>query len=443
MVSRATVGPRQFAIFVLAVGVGGLLAYYPSLDNFFRDDDLWRLNHASKIPSDPLLALRENTPYLRPIGNLYFTAVYPVFRVKPAAYRLAALGLHVLNVTLLALLALRLMRNRLSACLAGAVFGVAWVHYEVIYWVSAINDLIAAAFVLGALLCYLRYLEAGRRSAYAASLALAVGSLMSKESAVVLPLLILLLHIVKRRSGLWRLLPFLALAAALAGLEHGLGLLARHGPKRGIGLHMLTNLAGYARHVAMEPLAPWPWVQPVAAGALLVPPLTRHSTRRVAGFGAAWLLVGLLPATQWRYMELQSRWCYLSSAGLGLWLGAWGLRLRAASARERAVVILVLTSLTGHNVVAVHMMDRLERIQLAQRQQGLISSIRAWVQPATRRVVISGCVELPEWQVEAISELYFNGRLVKDDEFPIQPGRRASARDTVVLACHGNGVILK
>ena len=107
------------------------------------------------------------------------------------------------------------------------------------------------------------------------------------------------------------------------------------------------------------------------------------------------------------------------------------------------MVIIVLAGLAAHNMVSVHMMDRLERIEFAQRQRDLIWSIRSWVEPTTRRVVISGCEELPEWQVEAISDLYFDGRLVRDDEFPIEPGKRASSRDTLVLACRGNGVILK
>jgi tetratricopeptide (TPR) repeat protein len=95
---------------------------------------------------------------------------------------------------------------------------------EAVAWVAARGALLALLCALGALLAWAAVLERGRALAYAGSLLFTAGALLSKQTAVALPALLLLFHLHRTPGEPWRrtarlLAPHFVLTAALAGLH--------------------------------------------------------------------------------------------------------------------------------------------------------------------------------------------------------------------------------
>jgi len=90
------------------------------------------------------------------------------------------------------LLARRLTRDSNTALIAALIFGVDPVHIESVAWISGVTDPLVALFLLPAFFCYLNVREqaAHRRTRLAGSLALYGLAMLSKETALILPIII-------------------------------------------------------------------------------------------------------------------------------------------------------------------------------------------------------------------------------------------------------------
>jgi hypothetical protein len=124
----------------------------------------------------------------------------------PAALHLLNIVLHGMNAALVSLLSLRVGLPRPSTLGAGLLFLVFPSSVETVVWPSAVPDLLVA---LSSLLVLLLAAQASNTSRLVvAAFALAVG-LLSKESAVVIPLLVALMWLPAgdpRRSPAWPIL---------------------------------------------------------------------------------------------------------------------------------------------------------------------------------------------------------------------------------------------
>ncbi|MGH7786015.1 MAG: tetratricopeptide repeat protein [Candidatus Binatia bacterium] len=162
----------------------------------------------------------------RPLATLSYLFNYSVLGngERPAGYHAVNLLLHVACAALVYALILQLGQAPLAAGLAAALFGLHPVATEAVTNIVGRADLLAALAVLAGLLCHVRATTArgaaawGWRAALAASF---LAGLLSKESAVVLPILILAWELVAqrpRRAGWasalgrdgWVLVPVLA-----------------------------------------------------------------------------------------------------------------------------------------------------------------------------------------------------------------------------------------
>ncbi len=128
--------------------------------------------------------------FYRPIYLLWNLVNYSLFGLNPVGWHAAAILLH-LVVTALVYLTVRQMTNRTSvAWLTALIFGVHPVHPEVVAWVSGVTDSLYAAFFLGAFLAYLNSREKKWGGWMAVSVGLYGLAAFSKETAIVLPVLV-------------------------------------------------------------------------------------------------------------------------------------------------------------------------------------------------------------------------------------------------------------
>jgi tetratricopeptide (TPR) repeat protein len=184
---------------------------------------------------DDGLYVREN-PMLRSVDGLrqiwfeprrspqYYPLVFTSFWLESRLWGIAPGGYHFTNVCLhgvnAILVWLLLRRLRVGgAFFAGLIFALHPVHVESVAWIAERKDVLSGTFYLLTLMLWLRYLERRTWHGYAMVLLLCAGAMLSKTTAAVLPVAMLLLAWWTRDTA-WRrliglLLPFATLAAGL------------------------------------------------------------------------------------------------------------------------------------------------------------------------------------------------------------------------------------
>jgi arylsulfatase A-like enzyme/Flp pilus assembly protein TadD len=113
--------------------------------------------------------------------------------VDPAGYLLTNVGLHALAAVLLYLALARMTGVRGPSAFVAAVFAVHPLHVESVAWASERKDVLAGAFSMATLVAYAFYTERRSKGRYASVLILLSLALLSKPTAVTLPLVLLLL----------------------------------------------------------------------------------------------------------------------------------------------------------------------------------------------------------------------------------------------------------
>lgn len=329
----------------LALAAVTVLVWRGALGLYFSQDDFAILARVAGL--EPRLP----GPARLISAQAYFDLLRPVAGLDPRAWHLASLGLHLAVALLLyAMLARRVRRP--AALVGAAFFAVHPALFAALYWIAAVTDPLAGLFALLTVAAW-RHPGALRWTA----LPLFALALLSKESALPLPLALLALSRGRadepgplatfRRAGsrmrdpLW-----LALAAlSAAGVAWVVTRDAAAGdPARAYALvwgpnlwqNLLTYL-GWSVHVvaplvhgfsdARDP-AVWGWGG--AAAVLWLAGLFRPALRRRGWFaGGAWVAVFLLP-----YLPLHSHtyhyYLYLPLAGAA---GCLAIGLDALAAR--------------------------------------------------------------------------------------------------------------
>jgi Tfp pilus assembly protein PilF len=205
----------------------------PALGFVFDDDIIIKSNpyitSAGHIPSyftehiwSNLMLARKN--YYRPVFLLWLLGNYEEFGTDALGWHLSSLLLHLGNVALLYLLALRFTRERFAALAASLVFGLHPIQVENVVWASCSTELLGSFLALCAMLCYLRSLEsASRRAALlAASVFLYLLAVMTKETAIILPAIVFLHELLGRPASTAQLPPRTRVAALRASVLESL-----------------------------------------------------------------------------------------------------------------------------------------------------------------------------------------------------------------------------
>ena len=218
--------PLESFTFPLA-GLLSLLLYGDAVDGFFVTDDFVWVAIAMDATADlgRIFTLEVSNAF-RPLAHLLNTAVHAAWGANPAAFHAVGFLLHAANAALLARLVSLLSKDRWLALVSVLVFLLNPAYYEVLLWISSINESLNAMLVLLTLILWTRVLagppghRVGRYIAALFCFLLAAGA---KESwIVILPLMVLVqLHLkVKVRSLLYA--PFAVSWIAYLALQYHL-----------------------------------------------------------------------------------------------------------------------------------------------------------------------------------------------------------------------------
>lgn len=192
--------------FLLLITLGGL-SFFNNINAFFVSDDFALIYSASKINSfSDFIHFEIKYSVLcafRPLISLSFYIDYKIWHLNPIGYHLTNIIFHSLNSFLVFLISLVLMKSsdeyknnaQYLSLLAGGIFLVLPCHSESVSWISGRTDLIAAFFCLSSFYLYMLYKQNFKILYLLSSLLLYSLALLSKESVITYPLLLLLYEI--------------------------------------------------------------------------------------------------------------------------------------------------------------------------------------------------------------------------------------------------------
>jgi len=205
------------ALLVVAALAWGAYIFSPALHSFFLSDDFDILASVHNTPfslryfSTNMLGGTAGSVY-RPLVRLSFLVNDRLGGLDPRGYFAANIVLHLINSVLVALLALMLFKNKknyVAAYFAGLVFLVLGNHAEAVQWLASRGDLLSTFFVLLTLILYIQFRSYSRGctrrySAAAGAFISFCFALLSKEMAIVVPLLIIAYDFVCEERPLMR-----------------------------------------------------------------------------------------------------------------------------------------------------------------------------------------------------------------------------------------------
>jgi protein O-mannosyl-transferase len=301
--------------------------------------------------------------YYRPLFVAWSMLNYTVFGLRPWGWHLGAVLLHVGAVASVFWLARRLNLEYWTAALAALIFALHPIHIEPVTWVSAASDTMVTMFAALAFAAFLSARDPERNSErekkaawWVASLVLMACALLTKEMAVVFPVLVGIyawLHPTDRKAPLGQRSLRAALEAApYATVTLAYALLRKHAllhatgqfdPNHGImdvARTLPLVLSIYLRQllvpVGITGLYYTPYVTKAILSQVVLPVVvlgaalaglwywSRREGNSTVAFAGLWLVVGLAPALYLRNFGngdfVRDRYMYLPSIGFAILL---------------------------------------------------------------------------------------------------------------------------
>ncbi|MDA2916819.1 hypothetical protein MYX64_08285 [Nitrospinae bacterium AH_259_B05_G02_I21] len=239
---------------ILALAVLAVTVYGPFYNNPLVHEDIFYLYHYREVLHMPLAELTSplssvpgTSAYFRPIFWFFESAIYHFFGLNPIAYHAAGLGLHLINATLVSILAFLVSRNRTHAALAALFFFLSYLHSEPLLFRIAQVHILGGFWFLLSLIAYIHYRQSERRWAFLVSVVLFYVAVFSNQATIGLVAILLLYDMVYPRPDsslgrtfvlscrrLFAFLPAIGLSLALS-LELAKG-------KYSIGINLIRNV---------------------------------------------------------------------------------------------------------------------------------------------------------------------------------------------------------
>jgi protein O-mannosyl-transferase len=287
------------------------------------------------------------------------------------SYHLLNLLLHIVNCVLVFRLALLLGRKNLVIAFTAAIlFAIHPMRVESVAWISERKDVLYGVFFLAGLISYVKYIDTQSRKQYALAIVFLLLSLLSKPAAVIFPVTLFCVDLLRKRQFNFKLLiekmPFFLLAM-------GMGILTIIGQKEagatgianfsmltkilfafyGIMMYIVkliapVNLAVFYRYPAgNESLSAAYYIAPIFFVVLAVIVFLSFRKSRVPVFGISFYLVNLLLVLQLIPVGsavISERYTYLPYIGLFYIIG-WMIDGYAKNNVNKSLVIIAPLSL--------------------------------------------------------------------------------------------------
>lgn len=157
-----------------------------------------------------------------PIVAFTHAFTYHYWKLNPVPYHVLNLLFHLINVVLVFLLIIRLTNRNSVALVAALLFAIHPMRVESVAWISERKDVLFVLFYLASLIMYIDFIKKDHKLKYLLfALILFVCSLLSKLSAVTLPVVLVLINYYYDRKFNPKVIFFLVLFFILALIRGG------------------------------------------------------------------------------------------------------------------------------------------------------------------------------------------------------------------------------
>ncbi len=342
------------SVSVILIILLGALAYFNCLQGGFIWDDaglverntyIRSLSGLPKIFAGNIWAgIGESSRAYRPLQIATYLVDYSIWRLNPFGYHLTNLLLHILaGITLYWLLKL-IFQNELLALLSSLLFVCHPVQTEAVAYISGRADPLAAVFIFMAFGFYLKFLQTQKQTDYLLGLLSFILALLSRENALVLPVLLLAYHFAfkpkpaVKKCGAFFLIAGIYLALRLALMNTVLS----DSPVETTLIQRLPGffaaLANYARIMFLpvdlhmeyggDLFKFFNFRVLLGMGILIFLTACILKSRKANAavfFALIWFLATLLPASNFYPLNayMAEHWLYLPSIGIFIIFGKW------------------------------------------------------------------------------------------------------------------------
>jgi len=144
--------------------------------------------------------------YYRPLTTMSLALDYQIWRLYPFGYHLTNILMHALNSMLFFFLIFSLFKDIKASFMAAVLFAVHPLNSVSVFYVSDRGTLLSCAFMLSSILSIIGVFRDKRKIGYLCGVVFFVFALLSKESAVLLPLYLLLVlycFSAQQRKKIW------------------------------------------------------------------------------------------------------------------------------------------------------------------------------------------------------------------------------------------------
>lgn len=161
-------------------------------------DDGWHVTHNPDIQSLAMENIKKifSSFYgnmYHPLTTLTFAIEYWFFGLNPIVFHITNILFHMANVLLVFFFTFRLSGRREIASIVALLFGIHPMHVESVAWITERKDVVYAFFYLLSLITYVRFVKKEGNKYYWIAFLFFLLSLLSKTTALTLPLILLLL----------------------------------------------------------------------------------------------------------------------------------------------------------------------------------------------------------------------------------------------------------
>jgi hypothetical protein len=194
----------------VALAVVTAAVYINSLPNGFHYDDVPMIlknpavKQIERLPEhfwSVTIGNQDGTPSYRPLVMVSYGLNYRWGGENPVGYHVVNIALHVMASVLVALLLWQLSANALAACLGGAMFALHPIQTEAVNYITARSSVLYSATAIAAVVAFIRFRATGRRLTLVGAIGAYAASLLTKEAAVIAPLLLIGYDVIIRRCG--------------------------------------------------------------------------------------------------------------------------------------------------------------------------------------------------------------------------------------------------
>jgi len=226
---------RHLFIYVLVLLTVNLAVFLPSMRGDFLWDDKYFISENPNIQGSNFLetflvspfggfsGLDENSArmdrimqFYRPLTSLSYWLDFKVWGLNPAAFHLTNIVLHLANSVLLFFILLSLGISVAPAFSSALLFSVFPLHFENVAWISGRTDLLSFLFAALSVWFFVKFLDRRGGLYLGLSSLFFLLSLLSKENAILLPVIFGLVFLRKGFDAKKAVLLILPYGAALA-----------------------------------------------------------------------------------------------------------------------------------------------------------------------------------------------------------------------------------